>query len=106
LVETYRLWHETTPHLPKAARYTLGSKIDLLLLEIIESVLTATGETANEKTNCLAKASRRLDLLKFLVKMMWEIKAIDNTRFLKLSEFLAEIGRMIGGWLRKTRPQG
>jgi len=105
LVETYRFWHETAPRLPKAARYTLGSKIDLLLLEIIESVLGAAGNPADEKADCLAKASGRLDLLKFLLKMAWEIKAIDSSRFLRLSENLAEIGRMIGGWLKKTRPQ-
>ncbi len=105
LTEIYRLWHETTPRLPKAARYTLGSKIDLLLLEVIESVLTAAGESANGKEVYLSKASRRLDLLKFLLKMAWEIKAIDSNRFLKLSELLAEIGRMIGGWLKKARPQ-
>lgn len=103
LTSVYKLWHETIPNLPKAARYTLGSKIDILLLEIIESVLAAAGESANGKDAYLAKASRRLDLLKFLLKMAWEIRAIDGNRFLKLSEHLAETGRMIGGWIRKSR---
>jgi len=39
-----------------------------------------------------------IDVLKFFLQVAWEIKALDNKKFIELSEKLIEIGRMLGGW--------
>jgi len=89
--------------LPKAARYSLGLKIDSLFLETIECILISVNSNGNIKLSCLCKASSKLDLLKFFLQMAWEVKAISNNKFLLLSENLVEIGKMLGGWLRRTQ---
>ncbi|MEK7134943.1 MAG: four helix bundle protein [Patescibacteria group bacterium] len=43
----------------------------------------------------------KLDLLKFFLQISWEVKVLDNKKFILLSEKLNEIGKMIGGWLRQ-----
>lgn len=49
----------------------------------------------------MQKAVTKLDLLKFFLHIAWEIKALDNKKFILLSEKLNEIGKMLGGWFRQ-----
>jgi hypothetical protein len=39
-----------------------------------------------------------MDTLKLLLTILWELKSLDNKKYLALSVKLAEIGRMLGGW--------
>jgi len=48
----------------------------------------------------LQKAISQFDLLKFFLRVAWEVKAIDNKKYLLISEPLVEIGKMLGGWQR------
>ena len=43
----------------------------------------------------------RIDLLKLLLALAWDIKAMDSRKYGHLSEHIAEIGRMLGGWRRQ-----
>jgi len=42
-------------------------------------------------------------LLKFFLRISWEIKAVDNKKYIALSERLDEIGKMLGGWIKTTK---
>jgi len=100
-VETYKIWHEYLPHFPKTSRYTLGEKIDSLFIEIIERIINASYLSRQEKLPHVKKAIVELDVLKFFLQIAWEIKALNNKKFIELSEKSVEIGKMLGGW-RKT----
>lgn len=107
LTAVYKLWHEIMPSLPKTSRYTLGEKLDGLLLEIMDLMYTASFLPREQKPQYLQKAVGKLDLLKFFIQLLWEIKSLDNKHFVALSEPLEEIGRMLGGWIRQiTAPPG
>ncbi len=41
-------------------------------------------------------------MLKFFLQLGWEIKVLDNSKYVALSEPLDEVGRMLGGWLRQV----
>ena len=101
LIVNYKLWHGFLPHIPKDARYTLGIKIDNIFIEIIEFVFTASYVRKEYKLPYLQKTISKLDLLKFLLQILWEIKALDNKKYIVISEKLNEIGRMLGGWNRQ-----
>lgn len=99
----YKIWFDATDHLPKKARFTLGSRIDVTFLNIIELVFTAGTVARDKKIPCIQKALTNLDLLKLLLRIAWEIKALDNRHYLLVSAPLDEIGRMLGGWHRFLR---
>jgi len=82
------------------SRFSLGGKIDYLFIEIIELLFTASYLGKEEKLPYLKKATKRLDVLKFFFQIVWEIKALDNKKYITMSEHLNEIGRMLGGWIR------
>src|SRR3989344_1175082 len=103
LVAIYKLWHEFLPHFPRDSRQTLGQKIDDLFLEVIENVVKAGYSDKAEKEIFLKRASVKLDLLKFFLQVAWEIKSVDNKKYISLSEKLNEVGKMLGGWLRSIK---
>lgn len=87
-------------HLPKQSRYTLGTKIDSTFLEVIEKILIAGSLPRGQKLPYVQAAVSKFDILKFFIQISWEIKVLDNKKYIAISEHLNEIGRMLGGWHR------
>ena len=81
----------------------MGQKIDNLILEILELIFLALNSSKEEKYNCLKQASLKIDLLKILIRLSKEIKVLDNKKYIQLQQELQEIGKMIGGWIKKTK---
>lgn len=100
LLESYKLWHEILPNFPKTSRYSLGGKIDTLFLETLELTYGACYQKGKQKLSCVENAGIKLDMLKFFLRVAWEIKALDNKKYTAISAYLNEIGRMLGGWTR------
>jgi len=101
----YLAWHKIHVILPQVNRYTLGNKIDKLFLEIIESIAVATFSPREKQSIHLENSSRKLEVLKILLMVLWEIKSIDNKKYILISEPLDEVGKMIGGWLNQMIKQ-
>ena len=104
-LDTYKQWHEIVQHMPKKSRYTIGTKVDALFIEVLELMCMAGMAARGHKVPYLEKAIRRFDVLKFFLRVAWEIKALDNKKYILLTERLAEIGRMLGGWYRNALKQ-
>ena len=106
--EAYKLWHSQLPHIPRLTRYSLGEKINVLFIELSELIFTATFAPKEQKLVIVKKASLKLDLLKFFLQIAWELKAVGNKEFYKISVPLVEAGKMLGGWqkqlLKETPP--
>lgn len=105
LVSVYKLWTQYVQHFPKQSWYTLGGKIDALFLECIELTFTASYQPKDRKLLYLDKVTAKFDLLKFILRVSWETKALDTKKYIALSEPLAEIGKMIGGWTNRIKKE-
>jgi len=92
------VWQEYLLHFPKQNRYTLGSKIDEVFLLAIEYCFLASYASKDTKLIHLERCISRVDLLKLLLQLTWEIRALDTKKYTVLSEQLQEVGRMLGGW--------
>lgn len=107
LVSAYKFWLEIRNNIPKKLRYTLGDRIDICFLDVIELLHTASYLSKELKLPYLEKAGNKLDMLKFFLQIAWEVKAVDSKKYISLSEYLNEVGRMVGGWskgLQKKNP--
>lgn len=102
LLNSYKLWHEYLPHLPKTVRYTIVERADQAFLETIELLLAASKSAKTDRPALLQRSSAKFELLKFLLQVLWEIKALNNNKYIAISENLAQIGKMLGGWLRQV----
>jgi hypothetical protein len=84
--------------LPKKCRYTLGDRIDNLFIQMLEYLFVASYQNKNEKLPTIIAALRKTDVLKFLLRVAWELNALDTKKYAAISEDMQELGRMIGGW--------
>lgn len=85
-------------HMPKKCRYTLGDKIDARFLQTLELLFVASYQSKQEKVPTLERALCGIDTLKFLLRIAWDVKALDTTKYATLSEGLNTAGKQVGGW--------
>lgn len=80
-----------------------GEKITSLFIDLTELILIAGYSDKQQKLQILQKDGVKLDLLKYFLQMAFELKAIDNQKLAELIIPLGEVGRQLGGWLKKER---
>lgn len=96
--QAYILWHEYHSKLPKIHQYTIGGKIDALLVEIMEATSAAAFLQRDEKLPYVRLAIRKLDTVKLLLLVLWENRSLDTKKYAALSMKVGEVGKMLGGW--------
>ncbi|MEK7555107.1 MAG: four helix bundle protein, partial [Patescibacteria group bacterium] len=105
LVASYKLWHEYMPHIPKTSRYTLGEKIDACFIETLELLFFAQYAKKEQRLPTLQKANVKFDSLKFFLQLLWETNGISAKQYANISKHLVDIGKMLGGWLRRVEAE-
>ena len=88
---------------PKQDRYTIWQKCENLLIELLEGILLASQQSSASKLPTLERASVQLNFLRLLIRLMKDVKAIDNKKYILIEAHLDEIGRMLGGWIKSTK---
>jgi len=104
-IELYKIWQKIFPHFPTTSRHTLGYRIDNLLVEIAELLFLAQFATGNIKLSLVGKTSQKLDTTKFLLRLAWEIESMEEKKYIILSEYLQNIGKQLGGWMKYLRKE-
>lgn len=97
------LWDKIFRTLPKIDRYNLGAKCDHLIIEFLAQLIKANQKYNYARINILVIASEQLDLLKIFIRLIKDINAIDEKKYLILQTDIQEIGRMLGGWLKESQ---
>jgi hypothetical protein len=77
-------------------------KIDDIFLLSIEYCFLASYSSIGDKLVYIDRAISRVDLLKLLLLLAFEMKAIDIKKYMHISEGFDEVGKMLGGWRRQT----
>lgn len=98
MLTVYKSWYGFRDNIPKKSRYTLGDKIDIRFIQVLELLHMATYQTPQEKITTLERSLTSIDTLKFLLKITWEVKILDNDKYLLLSKGIEEAGKQVGGW--------
>ncbi|MDD5463787.1 MAG: four helix bundle protein [Candidatus Moranbacteria bacterium] len=80
------MWCEYYKIIPKAHRYTLGQKIDNLLIEIIEKIAIANFLKPEEKIPYIQFIIKKIDLLKIFLMILWETNSLEEKHYILLSE--------------------
>lgn len=95
--------YDTAATIPKKDRFGLGLKCESLALEILELLYEANAKWGSARLALLQSVDIKLKVLQTLLKALLDVKAIDDKRYLQLSEQLIEIGKMLGGWIKTTK---
>ncbi|MGV2334847.1 MAG UNVERIFIED_CONTAM: diversity-generating retroelement protein Avd [Planctomycetaceae bacterium] len=107
LTKTYDLLLWYVGHIgrfPKQHRYSLGQRIEKQLYKVLECLTVARYERPNRRY--LEKANLRLELLRIQTRLAKDLQCLKGTSYEFAVKGLDEIGRMVGGWLRKSAGSG
>ena len=102
-LEAYKKWQLCMISIPKIYRYSLGLRVDNLFIDIIENIISSLYSNKSSKFSNLGCVSVKLDLLKFMLKVSWELKIVNDKKYIDLSLSVDEVGRMLGGWIKNTK---
>lgn len=89
------------PHLdkfPRVRRFTLGERLELALLDILEA--TIEGAYTHNKQAALQRANLRLEVVRHLWRLSHEFQAIPTRSYEHGAKLMDDLGRQLGGWLR------
>ena len=94
---------------PRLRRYTLGERIETLLLQVLERLLEAAYSSGRDKTRALQRASQHLNVVRHLWRLSHELKAVPPRAHAHGAERLVQLGRQLGagsGHLSGESPLG
>ncbi len=101
--DLYRTFYGYRQTIAKQDRYTLWQRCDNLLLDILEGIISASQISKIEKLPVLERVSLKLNFLRVFLRLMHEIKSLDNKKYIITESIVDEIGRMLGGWIKSTK---
>ena len=99
----FKLFHEILDKFPKSEKHSLGIEIEKNILYILKQLIFCSTTDPATKRSKLSETSVNLDLLKILIRLAYDVKAVDLKAYVRLQEKLQKIGRMLGGWIRSLK---
>lgn len=90
-------------YLSKRHRYSLGVSSETSVLCLLEELTMAKNAPKPLKGPYLIKASATLEVLTLKLRLLLELKLINETKIFQLQAKASEIGRMLGGWLKSVQ---
>ena len=95
------------PQLPKSERYALGSHLRNTILQMGVSIARANNiRDAKYRKNEMEIADRALCQLKIMVRLIYRLQYIDPKKHEVSIRYLAELGKILGGWLKSNSSKG
>ena len=86
----------TVERFPRNRKFLLGDRIQITALEVLERLIDAT--YSRRRTAHLAGANLGLEKLRFLLRLAYDLRAIDRRRYGHAARSLDETGRRVGAW--------
>jgi four helix bundle protein len=85
---------------PKEQRFVLGQQIENSMLEIGQMIVHAN--KLRQKKGKLYEIDIELEKLRFLIRLAKDLKMMSISKYGHHCERLDEIGRLLGGWLKRA----
>lgn len=103
VAEFYRTLYIATGKMPKRDKYTLGERLQLAVLSLVEWLTAASYLGREKKFSALHQAAIKLDVLRLLLRLAESVHAIPTKTYLDLQQRLDTLGKMLGGWMRSLK---
>lgn len=98
------LWaYPVISNIPTKQRFVLGQQLQNSMIEVLKGIVEANA--LRDKKDALQKVSVELEKTKYLFRLTHDLNFITTKQWLYSGEFLGEIGKMLGGWIRASAGQ-
>jgi len=93
--------HVALRQFPKSEKFALGQDIKRSMTKLLEMVIR-TNRTYDKRT-MIYNVDTELEILRTYVRLAMKLEVLTFARYETWSQHLAEIGRMLGGWLKSLK---
>jgi len=87
---------------PRAHRFGLGERVVRLSLDFQETLIAAGMQPGAERQTLLQQADLQLAQLRQTLRLCKDLELFSLGKYEYLAARLVEIGRLLGGWLKKA----
>lgn len=101
--ELYESTAKITEKLPALKKQTIGRRLENSILELLELLIMAKYALKAHKGMYLIKASARVEIIQFMLRILLTQKLANETTLHQLQPKVTEIGRMLGGWRKSLQ---
>ena len=98
----YKHLYENLRTISKRERFTWGNRVDQLAIDVLSLSAQATYLPKQKKREALENMSANVDLLKIILRIGFDLRILDQKKYIARQGELQEIGKMLGGWMKKT----
>jgi hypothetical protein len=108
-VRTYDLLRWLLPRtetFPKAQRFVVTQRLQGALLDFQEALFLANARPGRVRVEQLELADAHLNKLRLYLRLVHEWGWFSSGQYHHVSELVAEVGRLLGGWMRQSRGGG
>lgn len=89
---------------PRAQRFVVTKRLQDAVLDLQELLIEANGlPTGPSRIRKLREADVELQKLRLYLRLAHRWKWLGDGAFEHVSEMVAEVGRLLGGWIRATQ---
>ena len=88
---------------PRAQRFVVTARLQGAALDFQEALFPANVHAGPERLHKLHTASAHLDTLRLYLRLAHQWGWLTAGQYEHVSRMVAEIGRLLGGWIRQTQ---
>ncbi|MBX7237359.1 MAG: diversity-generating retroelement protein Avd [Caldilineales bacterium] len=105
---TYELLEWLLPRcerFPKAQRFVVTKRLEDAALNFQEAIFDANIRSGRQRLAFLEAADADLNKLRLYLRLAYHWKWLNSGQYEHVSRMVAEIGRLLGGWIKQTKEQ-
>lgn len=91
-------------HFPRVYRQTVTSRLMNAALDCQEAVFAAQSVRGPRRLDALHGADAALNRLRLYLRLAHRWRWLNDGQYAHVSAQVAEIGRLLGGWIKQTSP--
>lgn len=96
----YKHVAEMNGHIEKRFKYSLGASLEKSILDLLGELIMAKNAPKPMKLSYLLRASAHLETSTLKLRLFLELKLANETKIFQTQSKLAEVGKMLGGWMK------
>lgn len=100
ICDFYKKVYLLSSKIGKRERFGIYLKIENIILEIFDLAISASFEIKYNKIKLLNLVRIKIEVLKRLFRIMFELKIIESKKYIELEFDLIEISKMTNGWMK------
>lgn len=101
--EVYKNTIDILAHADKKWRYGFGASLEKDILDLLGILIMAKNAPKTLKGSYLIKASSLQEIILLKFRLCIECEICNETRVFQIQSKVADIGRMLGGWIKSIQ---